>query len=245
MRGLSAQELLRTWEVALRQHPVDRALTILALALPEVPRDELLALSIGQRDARLLTVRERTFGSQLAAFTECSACQERLEFKFDVTDIRVTAEVEGSTNQVQEVTLEGYDLYFRLPNSIDLAHIVRCRDVVAASNLLVQRCILQASQDDRETAVTDLPETVIAALGEYMTECDPQAEVQLNFTCPMCGQSWSVMFDIVSFFWSEIYVQAKRLLREVHTLARAYGWREADILGMSTARRQFYLEMVT
>ncbi len=53
------------------------------------------------------------------------------------------------------------------------------------------------------------------------------------------------MFDVVSFFWSEICVQAKRLLREVHTLARAYGWREADILNMSTARRQFYLEMVT
>ena len=58
-------------------------------------------------------------------------------------------------------------------------------------------------------------------------------------------RSWAVMFDVVSFFWSEICVQAKRLLREVHTLARAYGWREVDILGMSTARRQFYLEMVT
>jgi len=54
-----------------------------------------------------------------------------------------------------------------------------------------------------------------------------------------------VMFDIVSFFWSEICVQAKRLLREVHILARAYGWREADILSMSAARRQLYLEMVT
>jgi len=51
-------------------------------------------------------------------------------------------------------------------------------------------------------------------------------------------------FDIASFFWAEICVQAKRLLREVHTLARAYGWREMDILSMSPARRQFYLEMV-
>jgi hypothetical protein len=245
MRGLSAQELLRIWEVALRQHPVDRALTILAVALPEVPRDELLALSVGQRDARLLSVRERTFGPQLAAFAECSACQERLEFVFDVTDIRVTPEIEGPTNQVQEVTLAGYDLRFRLPNSVDLAQIVRCRDVVSARNLLVQRCILHVSQDDGETSVTDLPETVIAALAEYMTECDQQAEIQLNFTCPTCGQSWSVMFDIVSFFWMEICAQAKRLLREVHTLARAYGWCEADILSMSTARRQFYLEMVT
>jgi hypothetical protein len=35
----------------------------------------------------------------------------------------------------------------------------------------------------------------------------------------------------------------RRLLREVHTLALAYGWREADILNMSARRRRFYLEM--
>src|SRR6266516_6885637 len=122
MRGLFAQELLRTWEVAHRQHPVDRALTILALALPEAPRDALLALSVGQRDAHLLVVRERTFGSQLAGFAECPVCQERLEFVFDVADIRVVPLAEEGlvdrlpAQQVHEVTIEGYDLCFRLPD---------------------------------------------------------------------------------------------------------------------------------
>jgi hypothetical protein len=37
---------------------------------------------------------------------------------------------------------------------------------------------------------------------------------------------------------------AKAYLNEVHMLAWAYGWREADILAMSSARRQFYLERV-
>ncbi len=254
MHSLSARGLLHVWEVALQQHPVDRALTILAMALPEMPRDELLALSVGQRDAHLLAVRERTLGSQIAGFTECSACQERLEFVFDVADIRVVPQTEegmrgtmncAPTSQVHELTIEEYDLRFRLPNSVDLAQIVRCGDVIAARDLLVQRCVLQASQDGVEVAVVALPETVMAILVESMKQYDPQAEVRLNLDCPACGQSWSVMFDIVSFFWNEICVQAKRLLREVHTLARAYGWREADILSMSAARRQFYLEMVT
>ncbi len=294
MRGLFVQELLYIWEIALRQHPVDRALTILTIALPEMPRDDLLALSIGQRDAHLLAIREQTFGSQLAGFAECRACQERLEFVLDVADVRVVPQIEdgmGSamwdvtegainraptdllpdyvgkeqnqspTNQVYEVTIEGYDLRFRLPNSLDLAQIARCRDVDAARKLLVQRCVVQSAiladksamgainrplhLDVAGANLVDLPETVIAALAEYMTQYDPQADVQLNLSCPACGQSRAVMFDVVSFFWSEICVQAKRLLREVHMLACAYGWREADILNMSTARRQFYLEMVT
>ena len=49
------------------QHPLDRALTLLA-ACPELTRDELAALSVGQRGglARLLTLRERTFGPALS-----------------------------------------------------------------------------------------------------------------------------------------------------------------------------------
>lgn len=269
MRGLLAQELLYIWEIGLQQHLLDRALTILAMALPEMQRDELLALSVGQRDAHLLAVRERTFGSELVGFAECPVCQERLEFVLDVADIRAIPQIEGGTegainrtptdllpdycvreqnqtptNRVYEVTIEGYDLRFRLPNSLDLAQIARCEDVYAARNILVQRCVLQVSQDIVEVAVTALPETVMDLLGESMGQYDPQADVQLNLSCPACGQSWRVMFDVVSFFWSEICAQARHLMREVHTLAKAYGWREADILSMSTARRQFYLEMV-
>ena len=78
-----------------------------------------------------------------------------------------------------------------------------------------------------------------------MAECDPQAEVLIDMECPDCGHRWQMLFDIAAFLWTEIAVAAKRLLREVHTLARAYGWREADILSLSAARRQFYIEMVT
>src|SRR6266566_2064630 len=243
MRGLSAQELLYTWEVALRAHSVERAITILEMALPEVPRDELLALSVGQRDARLLSIREATFGSRLDGFAECPACQERLEFAFNVSDIRVLPENRTSAKQVQEVSIEGYSLRYRLPDSSDLAQIVCFQDVMVARDLLLQRCVLQACQENVEVEVAALPESVIAILGRHMLESDPQAEVPIDLSCPVCTHNWLVIFDIVPFFWSEICAQAKRLMREVHMLARAYGWNEADILAMSATRRQFYLEM--
>src|SRR2546428_2594003 len=107
MHGLSAQELLLIWEVGLRQHPVDRALTILALALPKAPRAELLALSVGQRDAHLLAVREGTFGAQLAGFAECLACQERLEFVLDVADILAMPQIEDGTGGATKDVTEG------------------------------------------------------------------------------------------------------------------------------------------
>jgi hypothetical protein len=67
----------------------------------------------------------------------------------------------------------------------------------------------------------------------------------LDFACPSCGHEWQSLFDIAAFFWAEIAAQARRLLREVHQLASAYGWREADILAMSARRRRAYLEMTS
>jgi hypothetical protein len=247
MHSLSGQELLRIWEVGQHQHSVSQALTILAVAEPEVSQDELLALSIGQRDARLLAVRVATFGSQLVGYAECTDCQERLEFTLDVADIRVVPESQrdsASTSRVYEATIEDYKLRFRLPNSLDLAYIVRCRDELIARTLLLQRCVLHTSLEGQEVEQTNLPETILITLADLMEKYDPQADIQLNLSCPICGQNLPMTFDIVSFLWAEICVQAKRLLREVHTLARAYGWREMDILAMSPTRRQFYLEMV-
>ena len=251
MHSLSALEILRTWEIGSGQHPVDRALIILAAAFPELPRDVLVSLSVGQRDARLLDVRKWTFGSHLASFNECEKCQERLEFEFDVDDIRVAPGSECMDKE-HKVMCGGYELHFRLPTSLDLAAIAVCSDVPAARNLLVRRCVLRVIQDGAEVeagnadeCVTALPETVIAALAAQIAACDPQAEVVIDLTCPACGHRWPVMFDIVLFLWTEISAQARRLLREVHTLAWAYGWRESDILSLSTTRRQFYLEMVT
>jgi hypothetical protein len=68
--------------------------------------------------------------------------------------------------------------------------------------------------------------------------------VQLSLTCPDCDARWDAPLDIASFLWSEVQAWALRTLADVHTLARAYGWAEADILALSPPRRQAYLELI-
>ncbi len=245
MRTLSGEEILHIWEIGLDQHPIERALTMLSIAFPLASKDELFALSIGQRDAYLLSVRERTFGSQFAGFAECQQCQEKLEFTFDASEVRVGMAPLESVRQVQQMVVGDCELHVRLPNSIDLAAMRGCSDITAARNLLLQRCVSRAVCHGEEAAIESLSDTVIATLGEQIVERDPQAELLFDLSCPSCDNRWSVVFEIVSFLWVEICAHAKRLLREVHILAAAYGWRETDILAMSALRRQCYLEMVS
>jgi hypothetical protein len=243
MHTLTARDLLRVWEWGEALHPVDRALGLLAIACPEKTHDELAALSIGQRDALLLSLRELTLGPRLGSFARCPECGERLEFSLDVADLRA-ADAGEPVETEQTITAEEYEVHFRLPNSLDLAAVARCDDVGIARNLLVQRCVLQARRGAKEVAADTLSEAVIAALAAQMAACDPLSEMQLDLCCTECGHRWPAILDIVSFFWEELSARVKRLLDEIHVLARAYGWREPDILALSDRRRRLYLEMV-
>jgi len=242
MRPLFAPDILRVWEQGQAEHPLDRALTLLHAAFPDTPRDELAQLTIGQRDAYLLKLRELTFGSKLNCFAECPGCKERLEFVITASEILLLSET-GEKNH--ELEIGEALVQYRMPNSLDLAAVARSRDVDAACNLLVQRCVLQVIRDSISVDWSELSSLAKAKLAEHMAEQDPQADITLDLHCPACDHKWQTVFDILSYFWAELNMDARRLLYDVHTLALAYGWSESDILSMSYTRRQYYLGMVT
>lgn len=249
MRALTTSELLNTWERGLTQPPVQRVLTLLAAAHPGTPPESLSELSIGQRDARLLLLREWTFGAQLMGLATCPRCGVCLEMSLNTSDIRALAPpVKGEHEEARgefSLSVAEYEVSYRLPNSIDLAVTADQGDVAAVRDRLLERCLLVVRHNGVEAPTAQLPAPVVDAVIERMAQADPQADVHLALTCPACGHQWQAAFDIVSFFWSEIDAWAHRVLSEVHTLASAYGWREDDILAMSPRRRQLYLEMVS
>lgn len=226
-----------------RQHPVDRALTLLTFSLPDHSIADLARLTVGQRDALLLTLREITFGNTLNCFAECSHCGEALEFTLSIDQIRLT-DLSQSPEADYAFAIAGFEGRFRLPNSFDLAAIVSDRTVDRAKASLLDRCLLQATHKGTEISHQELPSQVVTQLATQMAELDPQAEILLDLSCPACQHEWQILFDIVSFFWAELSAHAKRLLLEVHQLARHYSWHEADILAMSATRRNLYLELI-
>lgn len=244
MSSLTAKDAIRVWELGHKQRPAERAVTILSAAFPDEDREELGRLTLGQCNARLLEVRERLFGEHLNGFWECPNCGERLEFTLSSIALNHAARDEAPGPEF-ELESDGYNLRFRPLEIADLDAVVSAgSEVDTARHWLVECCVLEARHGDRAIAAADLPETVIADLAASLAECDAGAEILLDLVCPACENTQQLPFDIASFFYKEISWQAQNLMREVHSLARAYGWHEAEILSMSARRRQFYLEMV-
>jgi hypothetical protein len=234
VRPPSTSELLAAWERGLGQPSTPRALALLGAGWPETPAGELARLSIGRRDARLLELREHAFGAAVVAVATCPACAERLELSFDVAEVRTA---DPGLAVPLELRASGYELRFRLPDSGDLL-------AGGTATALLERCLLAAERDGLPAVAAELPAEVVELVEARMAEADPQADIRLALTCPACEHGWEAAFDVAAFLWSEVDAWARRTLWQVHLLARAYGWPEADVLALSPGRREFYLEAV-
>ena len=127
MRAFSASDLLSICENGASASPVEQALAILRAGFPRAAEAALLQLTVGQRDACLLRLRELTFGPSLTGLADCPACGERLEACL----LACVAELpEGIDFTVPE---GGMNVWVRLPASMDASELAR-----RASNLGVR-----------------------------------------------------------------------------------------------------------
>jgi hypothetical protein len=237
----TASELLTAWERGAAAPAGRRALELAGLARPDLAEAECEALTAGERDAALLDLRERLFGSRLDAVLTCPGCGESLELAPAVAELRA----DGAVGPAEERTLSegGCEISFRQPTAFDLAEIADEPDAELALERLLERCVLEATVGGRRVKPGELPEDTVAAVDAALAAADPQADLELGVECPTCGHRSTTRFDVATFLWSELERFALGTLREIHVLASAYGWSESQILELG-ARRRLYLELI-
>jgi hypothetical protein len=251
-------ELLRAWERGRRAPVHERALLLLAAAVPDAAHDALARLPLGERDAGLLELRERVFGPELNAVADCPSCGMRVEFAVRADEMRgdaatgdaarsATPPIDSAVGAPEELRVGAYAVTFRLPTTADVASIALGPTesyAGAARAALLERCVLAATADGVSCTAASLPDEVVTAVERRMDDLEPYADVRLTLHCPGCSEEWLAALAVADFVWADVDSWAWQTLGQVHALARAYGWREADVLAMSPARRELYLEMV-
>lgn len=230
----SAQELLHAWERAGAEPPYERALTLLGAAAQPGGVDgtdpSMAALSIGERDARLLQLRAALFGDEATAVITCPGCGTQLESRFRTSRFLSVS----PDHSALEFAIGGGTMTLRLITTADLRAVAGHATVEA----LLERAIVRAD------GVADTAAKWSAEIQRRLELADPQAHIEIALRCLDCALGWTAVYDIVSFLWQEVDAWARRTLREVHLLASAYGWTEREILALSPARRQIYLGMI-
>ena len=119
--------------------------------------------------------------------------------------------------------------------SRDLATIVSASD---PRRVLLARCTTVESPDVA-AAIASCEGLIV----DQFNQLNEGADTRIAISCWACGAVDRADLDIARFLWTEIRHAAITVLRDVADLARAYGWSEASILSMNSARRAMYLEM--
>jgi hypothetical protein len=234
VRNFSSIDCLNLWESGAGLHPLDQGLLVLSAALPDISQETLADWPLGRRNMALAQVRCSSFGSRLHGCTACSRCDEKLEVEIDGELLATEVTNQGQASE-EPIVVNGRS--FRLMTTRDLAKAAQEADVRLASIRLAESCCLE-STDSPIWSDEDLQQ-----IGQRLALADPLAETRLALRCPVCENEWEESLDLVVFLWREIEARARRLLVQVHLLASAYGWSEADILSLSDRRRGLYLEM--
>ena len=133
--------------------------------------------------------------------------------------------------------VDGYELTLRAVTSRDLLALGD-RSAPDARLALLSRCVVDANLDGATAEVATLPAPVLDAAAQALADADPQADVRLAMVCAGCGHAWKATFDISPISGPNSTPGRAATLHDVHTLARFYGWREADILAMSPSQAE-------
>ena len=237
MRALGPSDVLALWEAGLPRQPLDRALLLCGWARTDLPTAALADLPVGAVNEALIRLRAASFGERIDVCLDCPRCGERLEMALDAGHLLAPADTADARDVLE---LRGYR--FRAPSSRDLAAVAREAGPEAAALALLERCCVERPGGSSPD-LADLSR-LLAEVEDGLDALDPVADLALAVSCAECGHEWVASLDVCSLVWDEIDARARGLLSQVHVLARAYGWSEAEILELSDSRRAASLHLV-
>jgi hypothetical protein len=178
--------------------------------------------SLGAFNRRLARLHSEVIGRPVEAKVACP-CGQELELVLPLGSVAATPD----PPQRIEIEADG-PRAFRLPRLSEVA-------LAQEPRALARACALDGGDVDEEH---------LSVLEAAWSAADPAAEIALEFTCTACTAPIRAQADLALFVARDLDLRVRALLAEVHGLARAYGWTEAEVLAVPASRRRAYADLI-
>jgi hypothetical protein len=196
------------------------------------------SLNVSDRDLLVAELYARCYGDRIDLSTECRECGQRFGVDFSLAAFVAAA----LRRPEQELAVDGPDddgayhlpdgTRFRLPCVADERAVVGL-PLGESVRALLSRCVLEGDLERCAEAV----QTAMEGLA-------PPLSTEVRASCALCGAEQRVAFDMLSFFAAALAQERPLLVREVHCLARAYGWGHEEIMALPRSQRRDYVALV-
>jgi hypothetical protein len=182
---------------------------------------EIWSWTVSRRLQGLLEVAVATRGADWTSTVRCEACGALMDLPLRLDAFR-------RCEDPLAIALDGVEI--ALPTGAD------------------QRAWLAAGADGPAAMQARLlPPSLAGREGEVeaaLAEADPLTVLAIETSCPECGAANALELDLEATCLALLAMEQRRLVDDVHALARAYHWSEAEILAVPPRRRRLYLDRV-
>jgi hypothetical protein len=190
-------------------------------------------LATGAR-AWLLLRAARVFHGSHGWFTaQCPDCQEPFDLQLDLDALPRSNATSGFPIVTVQTSLGPRE--FEVPNgTTEIALTYRAAEGAIA---LAALCGLSK---DAETEATQFTQDDLTAIEETLDDATPDVADEIQTTCPACRAQTKAQIDPLTFAFPKL----DHLDRDIHLIARSYGWDEPTILQMPSNRRRRHANMI-
>ena len=193
-------------------------------------------LVAADRDLVLAAVYERAFGDRIESTLTCTRCAQPFDIYFSLRRLIESTHAENGGRPWKSLSDGGFEtsdgVFVRLPTGKDELELTGLAAPEVESRLL-QRCLSESSWQKTDAEFEALLEQVA-----------PLLHLVLIARCVECNHAHEVQFDIQSYVLGAILAERRRLLFEIHRLARAYSWTLDEILSLRRSDRRQMVELI-
>jgi hypothetical protein len=203
------------------------------------------AMTAGERVAALLQVLAAGGERALGVVLPCAACGARLEVELPaeaLLSLHEQAAARGGTVTVRGASGE---TTLRRATGADQAEWLRAgfAEPEAAFRAMLDTLVVRADGDP-PAEPDDWTGVDAAAVDRALGEADPLVAFEAAIACPECGREEDYPVDLQALVLERLRRAQARLMEQVHRLARAYHWSEAQAMALPAWRRARYLALV-
>jgi hypothetical protein len=202
--------------------------------------------TVADRDRLVAGLYAHAFGDQIESRVDCAACAQQFEFGFSLSQLlqnlderaRAGAERFLPAGAGAEGFYElGGGIRFRLPTVADERALAEQRRDGPPGAALLERCV-RMDAGPASAIPIEAVETAMEALA-------PLLSLDLPVRCALCNEAQAIEFDLLAFLRAAFRRERPLLMREIHTLASAYRWSFAEIVGLPREQRRAQVEIIT
>jgi hypothetical protein len=204
----------------------------------EVAREML----VGDREYVVMKIRQITWGRTVNAVLRCPSkeCNKPMDVMVSLHEMAAEPRpVKSRYFRKRLRSIPSTTIKFRLPTGADQEALTGFTDEGRAVTTLLARCTGLA-----ESEVEVLPEAARREIEEHMEKLAPQADFELETTCPECGRLFLGQAGWPAHCLSEMVSQSAILEHDIHFLAWHYHWSESDVLTMTRTKRRRYVDLI-